>query len=563
VYALPNAAGCEAYSRGSAIGSYAAKGDDMQKRFGACLATIALAWLVGAAAVLADNGQGGTTGGGAAVRNSLNHFLTVTQAGDYSAHGVGMRDTGGSGTITVGDIPAGSTVTHAYLYWAILDDNPNPAFANGVFNGTPISGVSIGTSDDPCWPVDTTFSFRADVTGLVTPGGNGAYLLTGFGSGSVTALNEGATLVILYTDPAALQNRDIVIYNGSDTIDDNVASVSTTMTIPPVGSPPNARTTYIVADGQAFTDTTLFNDNVIDTNGFQASDGPLWDTDTFQAQIAPYVAPGDTTAKVGLARGTDCLVHVAQVFSATSQDILPLAVTLDPLADTNPVGTNHTVTATVTGFGGQPAEGETVVFEITGSVNLTVACTTNANGQCSITYQGPPFPGADKIHAFVDENNSGTQDPGEPFSTPDATKVWVLPAPTPGCEVTISNGGWIITDHQPDGHRANFGGHARVSNGSDPDVNGNQEYQDKVQPINYHSNNVLTVVCSGDRTEATMFAEGTVNGAGTFMARISVFDDGEGSGATDTYDILVDNGYFSGEDRPLQGGNIQIQVHED
>lgn len=528
----------------------------------ALLATLLLGWLIAAAPVLADTGNGTTTSTGTGRKDSLDPLLTVTQAGDYSAHGVGMRGTG-SDTIVVGDVPAGSTVTRAFLYWAVLDNSSNPLFDDGIFNGTPISGVSIGTDADPCWPVTTAFAFRADVTSLVFPGGNGAYALTGFGQGSPTALNEGASLVVLYTDPAALRNRDIVIYNGADTINETVSTVTTTMTIPAVGTPPDAKTTYIVADGQpAATDRTLFDGNIIDMNAFEGHDGPLWDTDTYTVQIAPFVSPGDTSVTVGLQQGggtSDCLTHVAQVFSANSQQVLPLFVTLDPIADTNPVGTNHTVTATVTGFGGVPAPGETVVFEITGSVNLTLSCITNASGQCSITYQGPPFPGADNIHAFVDENSSGTQDPGEPFSVPDATKAWVLPAPTPGCEVTISNGGWIITE---DGHRASFGGHARVSNGSDPDVDGNQEYQDKVEPINYHSNDVITVVCSSDRTEATMYAEGTVNGAGSFIARISVKDVDE-PGSADTYDILVDNGYTSGEDRVLQGGNIQIQVHED
>jgi hypothetical protein len=35
-------------------------------------------------------------------------------------------------------------------------------------------------------------------------------------------------------------------------------------------------------------------------------------------------------------------------------------------------------------------------------------------------------------------------------------------------------------------------------------------------------------------------------------------DSGE-PGTADTYDILVGNGYYTGEDRPLQGGNVQIR----
>jgi hypothetical protein len=235
----------------------------------------------------------------------------------------------------------------------------------------------------------------------------------------------------------------------------------------------------------------------------------------------------------------------------------------------NDVGTQHCVTATVRDANGEPVPGVEVSFNVEGASDEPVPPadaegteTTDAQGMATFCYNGPAFPGVDTIFAFIDENSSGSWEPGE-LKSNDLVKTWVLPAPTPGCEVTISNGGWIITEHQPVGHRASFGGHALVSNGDEPDVNGNQEYQDKAQPLNYHSNDVITVVCSSDRTEATMYAEGTVNGAGSFIARISVHDDGEGSGATDTYDILINNGYFSGEDRPLQGGNVQIQVHEE
>src|SRR2546422_9578461 len=88
----------------------------------------------------------------------------------------------------------------------------------------------------------------------------------------------------LYTDPAAVENRDIVIYDGADSIDEIVSSVSTIMSIPPIGVPGNAKTTYIVADGQTFTDDTLFNGNVIASDppaSFNGSDGPLWDTDSY------------------------------------------------------------------------------------------------------------------------------------------------------------------------------------------------------------------------------------------------------------------------------------------
>jgi len=51
-----------------------------------------------------------------------------------------------------------------------------------------------------------------------------------------------------------------------------------------------------------------------------------------------------------------------------------------------------------------------------------------------------------------------------------ASKIWVLPATTPGCEIKITNGGWIIADN-PD--RANFGGNAKAD--EDGNVSGEEE----------------------------------------------------------------------------------------
>jgi hypothetical protein len=236
---------------------------------------------------------------------------------------------------------------------------------------------------------------------------------------------------------------------------------------------------------------------------------------------------------------------------------VPATVTLSPATATNPVGTSHTVTATVKDAGGQPVEGATVRFTVQGSVTDSGECTTDANGQCSFTYPGPELPGGDTITAFADTNGDGDQDPGEPSGA--ATKTWVLPVSTPGCEVTISKGGRITAAN---GDKATFAGRARVSS-SGQEVSGENEYQDHgpAQPLNVHSINVLAVVCSADRTEATIFGQATIDGSGAFDYRIRVKDAGE-RGTNDQYGILLSNGYSSG-DQTLEKGNVQIQVHED
>ena len=261
-----------------------------------------------------------------------NAFYSTTINGDYVAAGVGMRGNG-SGTITIAGIPSGSTIVKAVLYWAIVDTPPeNATFKNGVFNGTGITGTLIGTDGDPCWDPNTTYAYRANVTSWVT--GNGSYALTGFATGPSTPqtgygeattppLCEGASLVVVYSNPASAC-RDIVIYDGADTINETVSSVSTGMTGFTASAAPSAKTTYIVADGQdQFSDDTLFNSVIIandsvllgNTTSFEGSDGKLWDTDTYD--VSAYVSAGATSCTVKLQRGTDCLVHIAQVFSVT------------------------------------------------------------------------------------------------------------------------------------------------------------------------------------------------------------------------------------------------------
>src|SRR5438067_1114397 len=135
----------------------------------------------------------------------------------------------------------------------------------------------------------------------------------------------------------------------------------------------------------------------------------------------------------------------------------PATLTLFPPAATNPVGTSHTVMATVT-QGGTPLESVSVYFTVSGSVTTAGACiTTLPDGQCTFTYSGPSLPGADLISAFADTNGNGTQDADEPIAI--ATKAWVFPTSTPG---QVTGGGQIMSG----GHRVTFGFNARsTSNG--------------------------------------------------------------------------------------------------
>ena len=230
----------------------------------------------------------------------------------------------------------------------------------------------------------------------------------------------------------------------------------------------------------------------------------------------------------------------------------PATLTLNPPTATNPVETQHCVTATVKDAGGNPAPSVTVRFTVTGSVSTSGSATTDANGQATFCYMGPPLPGADTITAFADTDNDGTQDAAEPMGA--AAKTWTLPVTTPLCEIKITNGGRITALN---GDKATFGGNAKSSQTGE--TQGQEQYQDHgpVQPLNVHSINVLSIVCDGPGDEASIYGQATINGAGPFFYRIKVKDLGEPGVGFDKYWILLQTGYTSGE-QTLEGGNVQI-----
>lgn len=232
---------------------------------------------------------------------------------------------------------------------------------------------------------------------------------------------------------------------------------------------------------------------------------------------------------------------------------VPTNLTLTPPTGTDTVGTQHCVTATVTDAFGDPVSGVQVYFSVptapaTHASPASGSATTDSLGEATFCYSAS-LPGADAIHAFADSNGNGTEDVGEP--TGDATELWTLPLSTSLCEVTITDGGWIIANN---GDRANFGGDARV--GADGTPQGQEEYQDEGASMDVHSTDITATTCSSDGTQATIYGDATINGSGSYVFRIDVTDMGS-PGTNDTYGIMLSNGYDSGI-HLLGGGNVTI-----
>ena len=108
-----------------------------------------------------------------------------------------------------------------------------------------------------------------------------------------------------------------------------------------------------------------------------------------------------------------------------------LEIALDPATATNDVGTDHTVTATVSGI----APGALVTFEVISGPNtgasftcsVNADCTTDGSLQVSGTYTGDGGVGQDTIEACTAPVPTIVQE----LTCTTATKDWAQPTPTP------------------------------------------------------------------------------------------------------------------------------------
>src|SRR5262245_59302586 len=150
--------------------------------------------------------------GAPAAARDIAPFRTFFDTDLVSAGVGGMRDVGNGEIVLAG---LSGTVRVAYLYWHGPTNSPDRD-ANAVVsvNGVRVIGTNIGFSGDNCWKYRNSQAYRADVTALVARTGNGRYSLSGFGSSSVNT--NGASLLVVFDDGVAGNNRDVVLFEGND-----------------------------------------------------------------------------------------------------------------------------------------------------------------------------------------------------------------------------------------------------------------------------------------------------------------------------------------------------------
>ena len=122
------------------------------------------------------------------------------------------------------------------------------------------------------------------------------------------------------------------------------------------------------------------------------------------------------------------------------------------------------------------------------------------------------------------------------------------PASTPGAKVTA--GGWIAVG--TDGGKGTFGLTSRAN--ADGTPSGNLTYQDHVQDKTVKSTAVTSVIVNGNC--ATVLGTARVNGTPGFGFQVDVCDNGEPGKDTDTFSLVMSDGYTASG--TLGGGNVQI-----
>jgi len=136
--------------------------------------------------------------------------------------------------------------------------------------------------------------------------------------------------------------------------------------------------------------------------------------------LLPFVKTGDTQIQVHTQNpSNDDNMFFAGLFIRSATALVGKGIILSPATATNPLNTQHTLTAKVQDDNGNPVVGEEVKIEVTAGPNAGTSGTgpTDKDGQLQLTYLGTTA-GTDTIIAsFVDDS-------GKTITSNEATKKW-------------------------------------------------------------------------------------------------------------------------------------------
>lgn len=379
----------------------------------------------------------------------------VTEVGfiSLSVDGLGTNDVNG-GIIQV-EKPAGATVRSAYMAAASTGGSVRILVDGDV----KIGGVDV-TWDGGMTTLSSIACYNhwADVTAIVKPTIDAAP--AGRVDFTVTEVNtlgiDGEILAVIFDDPnQATANTILLLFGGQQTTGDTFAialaepldlgdpnlvldmslgisygyqgtgqysqvDVNGTRLTTSAGGQDDG----VALDGALLTVGGLDDSNANPPNPYATANGdPRQDDELYD--LIPFVSDGDTTITVyTLNPSDDDNIYFTALFLASTTAIVGEGILIGPLSAVNPVGTQHTVTATVQDDQGAPIAGREVTFEIVSGphVGLTDTDTTDATGEATFSYTGTSA-GTDVIIATMLDTA------GARVTSNEVTKKWTPEEP--------------------------------------------------------------------------------------------------------------------------------------
>jgi gliding motility-associated-like protein len=274
---------------------------------------------------------------------------------------------------TISGIPANAVIEKAFLY----ADASGTAAAQVVTVQGPLQSqvynmTIIGSGPDKCWNRPGSYSYRADVTSVVT--GNGTYNISGFSTINPTDI-DGATLLVIYADPTQTWEGTIIIDDGA-LVGNTQTGTNQTYTMnfaAPCGTPNSVQAFMAVGDIQ-------YNNETIELNNTPAPYTFNWWN---YFQVSTTMTAAQTTAAFHInSNGQDCFnfVFTGMYFhtnccNCNQQPPPPIVIST---SSTPTTCTQCDGTATATATGGNPP------FSYSWSPNGGTAAT--ATGLCPGIY---------------------------------------------------------------------------------------------------------------------------------------------------------------------------------
>jgi hypothetical protein len=404
---------------------------------------------------------------------SLSPFTTVTGKVSLSVDAFGSNDPAG-GTINVHK-NAGATVKAAFLLAASTGfSGYTPVNGDITLNGTAVTLDPTHTIPNQIGSINVFSDVTSLVKPIVDPAGAGNVPFTVAEPNNPTLI-DGEVLAVILNDPTQVVDNTIsLLYGAQATTGDNFSiglakpidktdpNLALNMSLGiSFGFQPSGQFSQIDVNGQRLTTSAGGQDDCVEKqnptpdfnncgNGELITAGGIGDStanppdpnatdqtcgppaaprcDDELYNLLPFVNNGDTSINVDTLNPSndDNIFFGAFQLNSTAAVVGEGAV-LSPVSATNPVGSNHTVTAKVQDVDGNAIVGRTVTFKVISGPNTgkTGTAVTDATGSASFTYSDTGGAGTDTIQAsFVD-------DAGKTIVSNQASKTWMNGDKTP------------------------------------------------------------------------------------------------------------------------------------